>query len=146
MVSNEDKQLIAELAKQDMAASIIGEKFGLSAREVRSVCDELGVFVRHKQSVEENEKLREMVKSRRYTFRVICDTLRVGYNSVIKVQQELGISRESTTAERNKKVKQVFHLCKDGMRTREACEVVGLAVSTYNQVKYTIGLVKKKGA
>jgi hypothetical protein len=143
LVSQEDKYLIAELAKSNMTASTIGNKFGFKALKVLAICESMGVKVRYNQRNSKDAKLIDMVKSQRYSANFIASTLGVCTSTVRAAQRELSLTYSETVKKRNEKIKQVHMLCKDGMITREACAAVGVTVSMYNRLKFEIGLVKK---
>jgi len=143
LVSDEDKRLVAELAKSGMTASLIGNKFGFKPPKVLAICEYMGVKVRYNQRSSKDSKLIEMVKAQRYSANFIASTLGLCSSTVRAAQKELGLTYSEAVKRRNEKVKQVFTLCKDGMRTSEACAVVGVTVSSYNRLKYEIGLIKK---
>jgi len=143
LVSQEDKFLIAELAKANMTASLIGHKFGFKPPKVLAICESMGVKVRYNQRSSKDAKLIAMVKAQRYSANFIASTLGLCTSTVRSAQKDLGLTYSEAVKKRNDKIKQVYMLCKDGMLTREACAVVGVTVSMYNRVKYEIGLVKK---
>lgn len=143
LVSDEDKFLVAELAKSGMTASLIGNKFGFKAPKVLAICEYMGVKVRYNQRSSKDAKLQDMIKAQKYSAAFIASTLGLCTSTVRAAQKELGLTYSEATKKRNEKVKQVFLLCKDGMSTKDACDVIGMHVSSYNRLKYEIGLVKK---
>jgi hypothetical protein len=143
LVSQEDKHLIAELAKSNMTASLIGNKFGFKATKVVAICESMGVKVRYNQRSSKDARLLEMIKSQKYSANFIASSLGMCTNTVRAAQRNLGLTYSEAVKKRNAKIKQVHLLCKDGMSTKEACAVVGVTVSMYNRLKYEIGLIKK---
>lgn len=143
LVSQEDKYLIAELAKSNMTASTIGNKFGFKALKVVAICESMGVNVRYNQRSSKDSKLIDMIKTQRYSAAFIASTLRVCTSTVRSAQKDLGLTYSETVKKRNEKVKQAHMLRKDGMIAKEACAAIGITVSMYNRVKFEIGLVKK---
>lgn len=143
LVSQEDKYLIAELAKSNMTASLIGNKFGFKATKVVAICESMGVKVRYNQRSSKDARLISMIKAQKYSANFIASTLGMCANTVRAAQRNLGLTYSEAVKKRNEKVKIAHRLRLDGMTAVDACKQAGITVSMYNRLKYQIGLVKK---
>jgi hypothetical protein len=138
-----DKKLVIELAKSNMSASVIGNKFGFRAPKVVAICNEAGVKVRYRERRSNNATLEAMIKQQRYSARFIASTLGMCENTVRDAQKRLGLTYSEAVKKRNEKVKIAHRLRLDGMSAVDACKQAGITVSMYSRLKYQIGLVKK---
>lgn len=134
-ITAHDKGLIIELAKEGLTASRIGVKFGLKAGEVVQLCDSAKVKVKYNRRKQENPELEKLIKSGKYSANAIAAKLRICCSTVRAAQASLGLTYLEATKKRDSKIKQVTMLRKDGMPTREACQVIGVPVSSYNRLK-----------
>jgi hypothetical protein len=142
-LSKSDKILILELAKSNMAASIIGQKFGYTGSEIFDICKADGVAVRYRNRADKRDKMIRMIKQNHSTSFIVAQ-VGVSKNTVAAVKKEIGITRSESVKARDDKVRQAFMLYSDGMSAREACDVIGINLPTYNRLKYKLGLMAKK--
>lgn len=133
--TKEDEKLIVALAKEGLAASLIGIKFGLRAPEIVQICNKYKVNVKYNRRKQENPDLISMIKAQRYSAGFIASTLRICTSTVRAAQRELGLTYLDATKKRDANIRKITMLRNDGMSTREACHVIGVSVSTYNRLK-----------
>ena len=136
----DDNQLIAELAKEGLAAYKIGHKFGLSARAVIEICARQGVEVHHAHNRTRTKvkHITELLQAGGYTQRQICEIVNCEPGNVRQVRYLLGIKQEyphrTEVTERNrKKAMRARDLVRAGMTVKEACSANRISTATYHK-------------
>lgn len=134
-VTSEDIKLITALANDKLAPCHIARKFNISTEQVRNICKAHGAFVggyksRVRDYAKIDTKIRQMVKSERYSQRFIAEALGVDKARVLAIQVELGytIGGKVNPAKANRMkllASKVSLLCRDGMTIKDACSAVG---------------------
>lgn len=142
MIKKKDEQLIVALAKEGLTAYVIGTKFGISADDVKVICNRhntpvKGYKIRVAYTEALEERIRVMIKSERYSQRFIAKALGVQKTRVKELQAEMGYTIEGSVfaAKRNRMQRlaaKVEMLKREGMMVKCACHVVGISPSSYH--------------
>jgi len=143
-----ENELIAALAREGMFAYYIGQKFGISAKRVIHICDQLGVQVQNKhwQTMTRKAQIETMLKKGGYTVRQICDTVNCDPVNVRQVRHQLGMKqptpcRRHITDESRKKAARAAGLVRAGMTVKDACRANKISTATYH--KYNLAQVPR---
>jgi hypothetical protein len=135
-----ENELIAALAREGMFAYYIGQKFGLSAKRVIHICDQLGVQVQNKhwQTMTRKAQIETMLRKGGHTVRQICDTVNCDPVNVRQVRHQLGMKqptpcRKHITDESRKKATRAAELVRAGMTVKDACRANRISPNTYHK-------------
>lgn len=134
----DDIALILELAKENLKAYEIANKFGTTARRIKSICDEAGVEVISKDN-QKNKRAKQILallqngyKTQEILNLVDCDRemiaqvrFRHGFAKPNKVSKDRSMQ---LTVEASKMIA-------NGRHVKDACKVVGISDATYYKYK-----------
>lgn len=139
---NDDHRLICALSP-DLTLTQIGKKFGITASEVKVICEMYGVETRAKGLIPGSTagKIKPLLIAGMDNHQIAKQTnIPIEYVRKIRSEMKMPLGRKLRLTDEIKKiVARVNRLRSDGMTAKDACAAVMVPQATYQRYKKALG-------
>jgi len=137
-LDSDDIALILELAKENLKAYEIANKFGTTARRIKLICDEAGVEVISKDN-QKNKRAKQILAllQNGYNTQEILNLVDCDRELIAQVRFRNGLAKpNSVSKERSMQATvEASKLIAGGRHVKDACKLVGISDGTYYKYK-----------